>query len=210
MTLNFALLAAFIPTFLFVSFTPGMCMTLSMTLGMTVGLKRTLWMMAGELIGVGLVATAAVMGVAAIMLGAPWAFTIFKWVGGLYLGWLGLQMWRSKGKMALPETGGGQSTGLIQRKALFVQGFVTAVANPKGWAFLTVLLPPFIDESLPLAPQLWVLVMLILFMEWLALLCYASGGHALNRLLHSPKNVRMINRLAGVLMMGVGLWLALG
>ena len=37
------LLAVFIPTFLFVSATPGMCMTLAMTMGMTIGVKRTLW-----------------------------------------------------------------------------------------------------------------------------------------------------------------------
>ncbi len=48
----------------FVSVTPGMCMTLSMTLGMTIGVRRTFWMMAGELLGVGLVAAAAVIGVA--------------------------------------------------------------------------------------------------------------------------------------------------
>ena len=49
--LNFALLSAFVPTFMFVSLTPGMCMTLSMTLGLTIGVKRTLWMMVGELVG---------------------------------------------------------------------------------------------------------------------------------------------------------------
>lgn len=55
--MNTALLGMFIPTFFFVSITPGMCMTLALTLGMSVGYKRTLWMMAGELVGVGLVAT---------------------------------------------------------------------------------------------------------------------------------------------------------
>jgi len=43
------MLAIFIPTFFFVSATLRMCMTLSMLLGMTIGLKRTFWMMAGEL-----------------------------------------------------------------------------------------------------------------------------------------------------------------
>ncbi|WP_419569840.1 hypothetical protein [Rheinheimera sp.] len=45
---NLALLGAFIPTFLFVSVTPGMCMTLAMTLGMSQGVRRTLWMMWGN------------------------------------------------------------------------------------------------------------------------------------------------------------------
>ena len=80
--LNLSLLAAFVPTFMFVSFTPGMCMTLAMTLGITIGVKRTLWMMFGELIGVGLIAAAAVLGVAALLLAAPWVFTTFRWLGG--------------------------------------------------------------------------------------------------------------------------------
>ena len=61
-----AILAIFIPTFFCVSVTPGMCMTLSITLGMTIGVRRTLWMMWGELAVVALVSIAAVIGVAAL------------------------------------------------------------------------------------------------------------------------------------------------
>lgn len=207
--LNIALLAAFVPTFLFVSFTPGMCMTLAMTMGITMGVRRTLWMMIGELVGVGLVAVSAVVGVAAVMLSAPWAFTIFKWLGGAYLGWLGVQMWRSKGKMAIP-TSTDSSKVRVSRRFLVSQGFMTAVANPKGWAFFMVLLPPFIDESLPLPTQLVTLVVLILLIEWLALMSYAMGGQTLNRLLQQPSNVKWLNRIAGSLMVVVGCWLALG
>ena len=207
--INTALLAAFIPTFILVSLTPGMCMTLSMSLGITIGVRRTFWMMAGELVGVGLVAVMAVIGVAAIMLGSPMVFTAFKWAGGAYLMWLGIQMWQSKGKLAIPETGDSAHAG-ASRKQLAVQGFVTAVANPKGWAFFMVLLPPFLDDSRPLAPQLVVLVTVLLMIEWLSLILYASGGKTLSRILARGRNVRLINRVAGTLMMAVGVWLALG
>ncbi|GGX48009.1 LysE family translocator [Saccharospirillum salsuginis] len=207
--INTALLAAFIPTFILVSLTPGMCMTLSMSLGITIGVRRTFWMMAGELVGVGLVAVMAVIGVAAIMLGSPMVFTAFKWAGGAYLMWLGIQMWQSKGKLAIPETGDSAHAG-ASRMQLAVQGFVTAVANPKGWAFFMVLLPPFLDDSRPLAPQLAVLVTVLLMIEWLSLILYASGGKTLSRILARGSNVRLINRVAGTLMMAVGVWLALG
>ncbi|GAL13267.1 putative threonine efflux protein [Vibrio astriarenae] len=42
-----------------------------------------------------------------------------------------------------------------------MQGFVTAIANPKGWAFMISLLPPFVDQSAALTPQLIVLVSII-------------------------------------------------
>ncbi|MBU2864477.1 LysE family translocator [Reinekea marina] len=206
--LNWALLVAFVPTFLFVSFTPGMCMTLSMTLGITLGVKRALWMMLGELVGVGIVAICAVVGVAAIMLGAPMVFTAFKWLGGAYLAWLGIQMWQSKGKMAIPTDANVQPN--VSAKALMTQGFVTAIANPKGWAFFMVLLPPFIDESLPMPMQLSVLVFMILLIEFSALLSYASGGQTLSKLLAKSSNVQLLNRISGTLMIGVAFWLALG
>ncbi len=207
-TLNPTLLGVFIPTFFLVSLTPGMCMTLSLTLGMTIGVRRTFWMMAGELLGVGLVAAAAVVGVATLMLRYPMAFELFKYLGGAYLAYLGIQMWRSRGKLAInldcPQQQ--QVTGM----ALAVQGFVTAVANPKGWAFFIALLPPFINDQQPMLPQLVVLLSLILLIEFCCLVLYASGGRTLSLFLQQRGNVRLLNRIAGSLMIGVGIWLAFG
>ena len=95
--LDVSLLMVFISTFFFVSVTPGMCMTLAMTLGMSIGLKRTFYMMIGELLGVGIVALSSVVGVAAIMINHPDIFMIFKYLGGLYLGYLGVQLWLNRG-----------------------------------------------------------------------------------------------------------------
>ena len=206
--MSWATLSVFVPTFLFVSLTPGMCMTLAMVLGMTQGVKRTLWMMIGELLGVGLVAAAAGAGVAALMLRQPELFVLFKWVGGAYLGYLGIMMWRSRGRMAIPsELDAGPPASPLQ---LAMQGFVTAVANPKGWAFFMVLLPPFLDSSRPLPGQLSLLIGVILTIEFVSMLVYATGGKTLRNVLGKSGNVRLLNRIAGTLMIGVGLWLALG
>lgn len=209
--IDLSVLALFVPTFFFVSLTPGMCMTLALTLGMTLGVRRTLWMMAGELLGVALVAVAAVLGIAALMLQYPTAFQVFKYCGGAYLAWLGVQMWRARGRMVMvaPEDRDG-STAMPSRQSLAAQGFVTAVANPKGWAFFIALLPPFINDSYPLAPQLAVLIAIILLLETLCMLIYAGGGRTLSRLLERGENVRLINRIAGTLMLLVGAWLAFG
>ena len=206
--IELSLLAVFIPTFFFVSATPGMCMTLSMTMGMTIGVKRALWMMAGELVGVGLVAVLSVIGVAAIMLNYPQVFTVFKSIGGAYLAYIGIQMWRSRGKMAISDNF--EAGTVASRQELAMQGFVTAVANPKGWAFFIFLLPPFLNASMPMAPQLAVLIAVILTLEFTCLLMYASGGRTLRAFLEKSGNVRLLNRIAGSLMIGVGVWLALG
>lgn len=206
--MNLALLSAFIPTFFFVSITPGMCMTLAMTMGMTIGIKRALWMMLGELVGVGIVAALSAIGVAALLLNYPDVFTVFKYLGGLYLAFIGIQMWLSKGRMAIKaEDDSSAQTAYFD---LISQGFVTAIANPKGWAFFVALLPPFLDASRPMASQLAVLIAIILSLEFACLLIYASGGRTLKSLLMKSGNVRIMNRMAGTLMIGVGVWLAIG
>lgn len=182
-------------------------MTLSLTLGMTIGVRRTLWMMAGELVGVALVSIAAVIGVASLLLNFPSLYLVLKYVGGGYLVFLGIELWRSRGRMALRKEDGGEK--FIPRRSLIVQGFVTAIANPKGWAFMISLLPPFIDSSLPIVPQLVFLVLLIVIIEFGCLLVYASGGRTLRHFLLEKANVQKMNRIAGTLIMGVGVWLIL-
>jgi homoserine/homoserine lactone efflux protein len=207
MLVDWTLIALFLPTAFFISVTPGMCMTLALTLGLSIGYKRTLWMMAGELLGVACVMVAAVVGMAAVMLRYPDAFTVFKWCGGTYLIWLGVQMWQSRGRMALslePMQCG------LPNTTLAVQGFVTAVANPKGWAFFATLLPPFLSPTHPLPSQIAVLVAVFLVVEFFCLTLYAAGGKTLRHVLQKSGNVRIMNRVAGTLMMAVGLWLALG
>lgn len=183
-------------------------MTLSMTLGMTVGVKRTLWMMWGELLGVGLVSIAAVVGVASLMLHHPSLFLLLKYIGGTYLCYLGIQMWLCKGKMAISTETANQHH--ADRFGLALQGFITAIANPKGWAFMISLLPPFINPNSSLAPQMILLLTIILTIELFCLLVYASGGKTLRCFLSKNGNVRLLNRIAGTLMGGVGIWLAFG
>ncbi|MBB1401375.1 LysE family translocator [Pseudoalteromonas sp. SG45-1] len=204
--IDVAALAVFIPTFFFVSITPGMCMTLAMTLGMSIGVRRTLWMMIGELLGVASVAIAAVLGVASLMLNYPDAFAILKWAGGAYLIYIGVNMWRAKGKMSVDTS----KPSDVSRKSLFTQGFVTAIANPKGWAFMISLLPPFISVEHAVAPQLLVLLGVIMTTEFLSMLAYATGGKSLRLFLSRGDNIKWMNRIAGSLMGLVGIWLIFG
>jgi homoserine/homoserine lactone efflux protein len=200
---DLTLLMVFIPTFFFVSITPGMCMTLAMTLGMRIGVRRTLWMMIGELAGVSVVAIAAVLGVASMMLSYPELFKLLKWLGGTYLIYIGITMWRDKGQLKDIKLEGNSRWQLIS------QGFVTAIANPKGWAFMVSLLPPFINSEQPIAGQLLFLLAIIMLTEFSSMLAYATGGKGLRVYLLKGDNIKWLNRLAGSLILLVGIWLIL-
>jgi len=205
--MSLALITLFIPTFFFVSITPGMCMILALTMGMSIGVRQTMYMMWGELLGVAIVAGCAALGVAALMLKLPQAFIVLKLVGGAYLVWLGYQMWCSRGKLVLSDAS--QSAPKRPAKELAFNGFITAIANPKGWAFFITLLPSFLIADQPLLPQLSVMIAIILVLEFACLMLYATGGKALRHLLMNKNNVKLLNRISGSLMIAVGCWLAL-
>ncbi len=195
-------LLAFSGSFFLIALSPGLCMTLAMSLGISIGVRRTLWMMAGEVLGIGLVAVAAMLGVAALLLASPQVFTAFKLGGAVYLLWTAWRSWS-----AAPTALGTAPD--IKPAALFAQGFFTAVANPKAWAFQMALLPPFIDSRAPLLPQMLVLLALIVVIEFGCLLIYASGGRSLSELLLRRGQALLLNRVAACLMAGVAVWLVL-
>lgn len=183
-------------------------MILSMTLGMSVGYRKSLWMMLGELVGVGLVAAASLLGVSAIMLRYPSAFIVFKIVGASYLAYVGYQMWMDKGKLTL--SGDSLKPSNFKPVTLINQGFFTAIANPKGWAFFITLLPQFVDYAKPIPLQAAALITTLLVIEFFSLTLYNLGGKTLKNMLKDRSNVKLINRIAGSLLIGVAVWLVVG
>lgn len=181
-------------------------MTLAMTLGMSIGIRNTLWMMWGELLGVALVAIASVIGVSTIMLQFPEIFALLKLIGASYLLYIGINMWRSKGKLAISLSHDPRIS--ISKRSLFNQGLITAIANPKGWAFMVSLLPPFINKQYAFAPQLSILVAIILVSEFTCMMLYATGGKTIGKVLTQQNNVKLLNRISGTLMVAVAIWLA--
>ncbi len=205
--IDLSILVVFIPTFFSVSFLPGLCMTMAMTMGMTVGLRRSFYMMWGELLGVGLVSASAVLGISALMLHFPLLFMILRLGGGGYLIFLGIKMWRDRGRFELDQRLHKMNT--TSAKALMAQGFVTAMSNPKAWAFMVSLLPPFINSTKPLLPQLSILLLLILVIEFICLVIYAGSGSTLRIFLEKSGHLRFMNKITGTLLVGLGFWLAL-
>lgn len=200
-----ALLLLFVPTMFFVSITPGMCMSLAMTLGLYIGVKRTMWMMLGEVIGVATVAISAVLAIAAFTQAFPLTLSILKGCGAAYLVYLGIQAWVSTQD---PQN---EQTNSVYHSAvkLMAQGFITAITNPKGWAFMVALLPPLMDSTKSTSLQLLVFVSIIMLSEFFCMMVYASSGRALRAFFTRNNNYIWMNRITGVLLIGVGVWLVM-
>jgi threonine/homoserine/homoserine lactone efflux protein len=85
---------------------------------------------------------AAVLGLSAILATSSVAFTVVKWLGAAYLVWIGIQAIRS-GPLNL-ETG---ESIHLNGKAIFWQGFLSDVLNPKVAIFFLAFLPQFVEAG---------------------------------------------------------------
>ncbi len=180
-------------------------MTLALSLGISIGVRRTLWMMLGELVGITLVGIAALAGAATLIASSPNAFAVAKLLGAAYLLWAALRAWR-----APVELNANAPVMIISAKQLISQGFITAVSNPKAWIFFAALLPPFIDANKPLLLQASILLTAMVVIEFISMLIYATGGRALREYLGKRGLGQWLNRIAACLMVGVAVWLILG
>ena len=199
------LILLFIPTIASVSFTPGLCMTLAFTLGLSIGYKRTLWMMLGELSGVASVFTATFWSLGWLLSRDPIYFQIISFVGGVYLLYLAFQLFRET-----PETIESRDLKKTHPMALVILGYVTAVSNPKGWAFLMALLPGFVSSDTELVPQFIIMMGIMLMTEFVSMTAYATGGQWLASRLSNSRGILNANRVAASMLTLAALWVLTG
>ena len=199
------LILLFIPTIASVSFTPGLCMTLAFTLGLSIGYRRTLWMMLGELSGVATVFTATFWSLGWLLSRDPIYFQIVSLLGGAYLLYLAYQLFRQT-----PEAMKARNLENTSPMALAILGYITAVSNPKGWAFLMALLPGFVSTDTALIPQFIIMMGIMLTTEFISMTAYATGGQWLANRLGGSKGIVNANRVAASMLTLAALWVLSG
>ena len=199
------LILLFIPTIASVSFTPGLCMTLAFTLGLSIGYRRTLWMMLGELSGVATVFAVVFWSLGWLLSQDPIYFQLMSVVGGAYLMYLAIKLFRET-----PEKLRTRDLDNTHPAALALIGYVTAVSNPKGWAFLMALLPGFVVTHLSLQPQFFTMLVIMLSTEFVAMTAYATGGQWLATKLGESDELINANRIAALMLGLASLWVLSG
>lgn len=135
---------------------PGPAVLMSARTGVTEGVRTGFFLSLG--IGAGAVfwATLALSGLALVFQIAPTLLWAFKILGGLYLVWMAIGMWRHAAD-PLPEV-----TDVPPRSALsaFRLGLFTQLANPKP----AVLLSAIFVGTVPPGTGAWVLVALLAYL----------------------------------------------
>ncbi len=199
------LILLFIPTIASVSFTPGLCMTLAFTLGLSIGYQRTLWMMVGELSGVATVFTATFWSLGWLLSRDPIYFKVVSLLGGAYLLYLAYHLFRQT-----PEAIKARNLENTSPVSLAILGYITAVSNPKGWAFLMALLPGFVSMDTALIPQFIIMMGIMLTTEFISMTAYATGGQWLANRLGGSRGILNANRVAASMLTLAALWVLSG
>ena len=85
----------------------------------------------------------AAFGLSAILEKSIFAFNIVKWIGALYLIYLGIKSFKTKENVFENV----ENTQVISSKKIFLEGVVTNVLNPKVALFFLSFLPQFISTN---------------------------------------------------------------
>lgn len=172
----------------------GMCVVLGLCLGIVV---HTM---------------AVALGLAAVFAASSTAFSVLKWCGAGYLVWLAWGALRAPVSSSAAPQASGQTPPLPWQEALRMvgRGVVMNLTNPKVLIFFLAFLPQFADPARgSVALQIicfgWVFV-LATFLVFGAIACFSGVFGGL--LLRSARGQWWLNRLAGLVFLGLAVRLA--
>ena len=189
--LNFALVA------LVVTLVPGPAFIVVLTTALRRGFKPGAYATAGIVIGDAIYFFLTAVGLGSLLATSFWTFTIIKWLGIVYLVYLGLRSLFFPGNSLIAADGGS-----VSGRSSFVTALTVQLANPKLLLFLAALLPQFLDPTRPIALQLAVLGPIFMLSDTIIYLLLSMLAARARPLLASPRATRIVSRVSGVAMLG--------
>ena len=178
---------------------PTVLMVIGQSLG--AGRRQALPLAAGVALGDLTAMTLSLTGLGALLAASAAAFTLLKWIGAVYLVYLGVMLWRAPVSAdAAPSLGAA---------AAFRQAYVVMALNPKGIAFFIAFVPQFILPSVSFLPQAVLLVVSFVAMASASTLLWAALAGRMSSLVRRPSVRRGFNRAGGGVLVGAGVALAL-
>jgi len=149
---------------------------------------------------------AAAAGLALLFHAVPPLFMAMKLAGAAYLVWLGLSLLRDRDNAVRPDL-----TPLSAQRA-FAQSIVVEVLNPKTAIFFLAFLPQFVDASASML--VWVQLLALgtivnLTFSLVDVVCVIFASAVMAKLQRSRRSQRIMQRVGGSILVGLGARLAL-
>ncbi len=163
------------------------------------GMWGGLMTLVGGALGLTVHASAAALGLSALLLASSTAFTALKIVGVAYLLWLGLQTLRAARKSGREPAENGAVVAPQRRWAYLRQGFLSNALNPKVALFFITFLPQFLpaDSGSPRAEALMLsAVFALIYVSWFS--GYVMLVERFGRWLRRPTVKARIEQVTGL------------
>ncbi|QSX29406.1 LysE family translocator [Shewanella cyperi] len=189
---------SFITAALLLCFTPGPTVLLVMGQALSHGKRSVIPLVAGVLCSDLIAMSLSLAGVGALLALSSSLFSVIKWLGALYLIYLGIKSWRNK---AIDSEAAQQR----DRASIFRDSLLVTALNPKGIIFFMAFFPLFIDAHAPLVPQMAILACSFLAVSACSASFYALSSGYLRTRIRSANFQRRFNQASGGMLVGAGL-----
>jgi threonine/homoserine/homoserine lactone efflux protein len=164
----------------------------------------------GVTLGILVHTTFAAFGLAMLLQTSAIAFLVVKYIGAVYLVYLGLKALKDKSGIALLEQEEELNSRAISWRTIFWQGMMSNVFNPKIALFFLAFLPQFVNQNghhVTLQMVTLGLIFALFGIAFLSVVGYFSGGIG-RWLARRPRFAGKIRWLTGAVFIGLGLRLA--
>lgn len=197
------LLLAFSLAALAVILIPGPTVLLVSSYAFSQGMRPALLCILGVCLGDVAAMALTVLGLGAVLATSAQLFFILKWIGVLYLLYLGLQLWRAPSThIEAPKLVKYRSPRVVFR------AFLVNVLHPKGLAFYVAFLPQFIDPARPMLPQTVTLMAIFSSIAFFVLFGYAIAATRFRSVFANPHARRVFNRAGAACLFGASAYTA--
>lgn len=153
--------------------------------------------------------SAAVLGLSAIIVKSALLFSVFKYVGAVYLIYLGVKtLWslKKKEEAASVEMNAEKQ---FENTSCFKQGFLTNILNPKVSVFFLTFLPQFVDPGTNTFIPFLIMGITYTVLTSIWFLLYVYLINQISAFMKRPKAQNMIEGITGTILIGFGIKLAL-
>ena len=180
---------------------PGPTVLLVLSYAISKGRSVALASAAGVALGDLIAMTTSLIGLGALVLASATLFTILKWVGAIYLVWLGLKLLRSAPSDALGAVSANRE---VTAHSVFGHAAIVTALNPKSIAFFVAFVPQFVDPKAALLPQFAILTGTFVGFAALNALAYALLADRLRATIGKPAVIAWLTRAGGGALIAMG------
>ena len=203
MFVEFPVLLAFAAASFVLLIVPGPTIIMVISQALAHGNRTAMASVLGVGLGDLLAATLSLLGVGTLLAASATAFTLVKWLGAVYLLWIGIKMWRTPiTPLSIEQEASAKTqSGLT----VFRDAFLVTLFNPKGIVFFIAFVPQFISVDRAFAPQAAILICIFVLLGMVNAALYALLAGSAREWIKRPQILKGATRLGSAFLISAGL-----